>query len=223
MKRNNSLKSALLTISLITINFLNISIGFSIWDRLEANTNQNTIRIGIGTSLRFFYSSQNFGENDLLIAENMAMRTSEDVNTSIATTYTIELVVKDTSEIITPYIEIDTGETWFAEVKIANVSIVNNGVDVTAEGSGALRFTIDFLQASQTIEGTPTVVDDFNLQNELVESVEIINNGTYIATQFEVHLSIINWYTDAHSIALHGANVSYEIELEITQNPETMA
>ena len=224
MKKNKVIliKSGLLGL-LTLVNILNVSIGFGIWDELSVNQTGNVITIGTGTAVSFTQSAANFNENNLLIADNMATRTSNDINTSINTTYTIELVNDVTNQVITPNMNAGSGETWFVEIKIANVLIENNSVDVTNHGAGALRFRIDFIQNSVTTSGNDTVVSGFNAQTELVESIEIIDNGTYIPTQFQVHLSIINEYTDAHSLALHGANVSYEINLEITQVPETMA
>lgn len=223
MKKSNFpvIKFGLLGL-LTLVNVFNVSIGFGIWDQLSANQDGNVITIGTGTSVSFTQTTANFTNTNLLIAENMATRTSNDINTSINTTYEIELVNDVTNEVITPYMDAGTGETWFAEIKIGNVLIENNNVDVTSNGAGALRFRIDFIQNSQTTTGTNTVVSAFNAQSELVQSIEIIDNGTYIPTDFQVHLSIINEYTDAHSIALHGASVSYEIYLEITKVPESM-
>jgi hypothetical protein len=207
---------------LIIINGLNISVGFSFWDELNRTLPNQTIQIGTGTEVVFEQTAANFSEFNLLIADNMATRTSNDINTSITTTYTIDLRDKETNETITPLMNAGVGETWFAEVKIGNVSIINDEVDVTANGAGALQFAVDFIQDSQTMNGNDVTVLNFNANEELVESIEIINNGTYRPTQFQIHLSIINLYTDAHSIALHGANVTYDIFLEITKTVETM-
>jgi len=207
---------------LIIINGLNISVGFSFWDELNRTLPNQTIQIGTGTEVVFEQTAANFNEFNLLIADNMATRTSNDINTSITTTYTIDLRDKETNETITPLMNAGVGETWFAEVKIGNVSIINDEVDVTANGAGALQFAVDFIQNSQTTNGNDVTVINFNANEELVESIAIINNGTYRPTQFQIHLSIINLYTDAHSIALHGANVTYDIFLEITKTVETM-
>ena len=207
---------------LIIINGLNISVGFSFWDELNRTLPNQTIQIGTGTEVVFEQTAANFNEFNLLIADNMATRTSNDINTSITTTYTIDLRDKETNETITPLMNAGVGETWFAEVKIGNVSIINDEVDVTANGAGALQFAVDFIQDGQTTNGNDVTVLNFNANEELVESIAIINNGTYRPTQFQIHLSIINLYTDAHSIALHGANVTYDIFLEITKTVETM-
>ena len=207
---------------LIIINGLNISVGFSFWDELNRTLPNQTIQIGTGTEVVFEQTAANFNEFNLLIADNMATRTSNDINTSITTTYTIDLRDKETNETITPLMNAGVGETWFAEVKIGNVSILNDEVDVTANGAGALQFAVDFIQDGQTTNGNDVTVLNFNANEELVESIAIINNGTYRPTQFQIHLSIINLYTDAHSIALHGANVTYDIFLEITKTVETM-
>jgi hypothetical protein len=217
---------------LIIINGLNISVGFSFWDELNRTLPNQTIQIGTGTEVVFEQTAANFNEFNLLIADNMATRTSNDINTSITTTYTIDLRDKETNETITPLRNAGVGETWFAEVKIGNVSIINDEVDndeddndeddVTANGAGALQFAVDFIQDGQTTNGNDVTVLNFNANKELVESIAIIDNGTYRPTQFQIHLSIINLYTDAHSIALHGANVTYDIFLEITKTVETM-
>ncbi len=223
MRKNNYQLIKIGLLSLLTLlNVFNVSIGFGVWDGLVTNQSQNVITIGTGTSVSFSQSAANFTGTNLLIAENMATRTSDDINTSINTTYTIELVNDISNQVITPYSNAGAGETWYAEVKIGSVLIENNDVNVTANGAGALRFRVDFIQNSQTTTGNNTVVSAFNAQSELVESIAIIDNGTYLSTEFQVHLSIINEYTDAHSIALHGANVSYQIQLEITKGPETM-
>jgi len=222
MKKRFRLYQHIAIALLVIINGLNISVGFSFWDELNRTLPNQTIQIGTGTEVVFSQTAANFTASNLLIAENMATRTSNDINTSIATTYTIDLRDKETNETITPLMHAGVGETWFAEVKIGNVSIINDEVDVTANGAGALQFAVDFIQNSQTTNGNDVTVLNFNANEELVESIEIIHNGTYIPTQFQIHLSILNLYTDAHSIALHGANVTYDIFLEITKTVETM-
>lgn len=215
------LKSFLLLV-LVCLNLFNVAIGFGIWDNVSNVQSTQTIRIGVGTSVVMTQTEANFTETSLLIADNMATRTNQDINTSIATTYAVEIINDLTNAPITPYTDAGTGETWFLEIKIGQVLILNDNVDVTVNGAGALRFRIDFEQTSGVTQGTATTVENFNAQNELVRSIEIIDNGVYIPTEFQVHISIINLYTDAHSIALHGANITYEIYLEITPSPESM-
>jgi uncharacterized repeat protein (TIGR02543 family) len=215
------LKNISLTL-LVLINVFNVSVGFSFWDDLSQVSPGQTIQIGTGAAVSFSQTAVNFDEDNILIAENMVTRTSDDINTSIATTYTIDLVNKATNETITPYMDAGNGETWFAEVKIGNVVIMNGGTDVTNDGDGALRFAVDFIQDSVTTNGDDITVDDFDSNGDLIERINLIDNGVYLPTQFQVHLSIINLYTDAHSIALHGANVTYDIFLEI-KKPITYA
>lgn len=199
----------------------NVVGGYAIWDQLFRSVQNNIIQIGIGTTATLNQVSLNYDEDNLLIADNMPLRTDDDINTSFQRTYEIELLVKGTNELITPYIENGSGEMWYAEIKVVNVLVLKNGTNVTNDAAGALQFRIDFTQGQTTINNDEYTVASFQ-NNTLVQSVLIINNGTYIPTQFTILISIINLYTDLQSSALHDSSITFDLQLEITENPEAM-